>query len=227
MRRRLPSWKLWLWPVLFVGLGIVIWLLPWRGYVEPMRIWIAGQGATGWVSFVAIYTIVVMLPLPAAAMSVVGGLVFGWWGFPLSMLGSILGALPPWWLTHTYFRAPVLRRIGGKQAEAADRAVRENPALFILLLRFTPILPFTLQNYLLGLTGVRAWPYIWATLVGLAPGTVAMVWIGTVGGLAAAGADKDAIAYAIIGLILFGSLIIWMSGKAVRKLREAGFEIGR
>jgi uncharacterized membrane protein YdjX (TVP38/TMEM64 family) len=225
--RPIPAWQVWLWPVLLVVLGVGLWLLPWRGAVPEMRHWVEAQGAPAWLAFVAVYALVVMLPLPAAAMSVVGGLVFGWWGYPLSMLGSIVGAVPPYWIGRVWLHGPVLRRFGGPRVAATDRAVADRPFIFVTLLRLTPILPFTLQNWLLGLTSVRFWPYVWATLLGLAPGTLGMVWLGELGGLAAARASPDTLILGSLGLLVFGALILWLGRLATLELRRAGLHIGR
>ncbi|UWQ20219.1 TVP38/TMEM64 family protein [Jannaschia sp. W003] len=214
----------WLWPALLVLLAAGIWMLPWEGWVVPLRQWVESHGAMGWVVFVLAYAGVVVLPLPAAAMSVAGGLAFGWWGVPLSLLGSLVGCVLPWWATRRWLRGPMLRRFDGPRVAAADRAVRRNGFLFVALLRVTPILPFTLQNYLLGLTGVRIGPYLAATLVGLAPGTLAMVWVGEMGGLAAAGADRAKLVVAAGGLTLLGLLILVMIRRARVELRRAGFD---
>ena len=226
-RRRRPwAWHLWLWPVLFVAIGGGIWALPWRDWVDPVRIWIAGHGAVGWAAYLALYAIVVALPLPAAVMSVVGGLAFGWWGLPLALLGSLLGALAPFWATRRWLRGPVLRRLDGPRVRAADRLVQEHAFLFVSLLRITPILPFTVQNYLLGLTSIRLAPYLLGTVAGLAPSVVALVWFGTIGGVEAAGADRAQIVVSGLGLAGFAALLLWMTRSAARRLRQAGFDRG-
>ena len=223
-RRALPGRHVWLWPLLLVAIAAAIWALPWRDWVEPMRIWVEGHGAVGWLAFLALYVLVVALPLPAAVMSVAGGLAFGWWGVPLALAGSVLGALGPFWATRRWLRGPVMRRIGTPRVVAADTVVRKHAFLFVTLLRITPLLPFTVQNYLLGLTSVRLWPYLWATLAGLAPSTVALVWLGTIGGLEAAGADHGRLVLSIGGLVGFAVLIAWMTREATRLLRRAGFD---
>ena len=227
MASRSPSrWAIWLWPAALVALAWSTWLLPWEGWVPVLRAGVEDAGAAGVLLFLLVYAIVVILPLPAAAMSVVGGLAFGWWGLPLSLLGSVLGAVPPWWATQRWARGPVLRRLDGPRIAAADRAVTANAFVFVALLRLTPILPFTLQNYLLGLTTVRFRPYVAATVAGLAPGTVAMVWLGEIGGLAAARADAGRLAMAAAGLLAFGALVLWLGRRAMAELRRAGFPMG-
>ncbi|PWJ18335.1 TVP38/TMEM64 family protein [Jannaschia seohaensis] len=217
------DWKIWLWPVLLAGLALSAWFLPWDDWVPALRDWVRSHGALSTVVFVIVYVIVVILPLPAAAMSVVGGLAFGWWGFPLSLLGSVLGAIPPYLIGRTWLRGLLLRRFPGPKVAAADRAIANNAVLFVTLLRITPILPFTVQNWLLGLTDVRIGPYIYATLVGLAPGTLAMVWVGEMGGLATADAGRAQLILAGGGLLAFGAMVIWLTRVATRELRAAGF----
>ncbi|MGB3408132.1 MAG: VTT domain-containing protein [Jannaschia sp.] len=221
--RTLSTWQIWIWPVLLMGLAFAAWLLPWEAWVPLLRDWVQSHGATGWAIFVVVYVLVVILPLPAAAMSVVGGLAFGWWGFPLSMLGSILGAIPPYLIGRYWLRDPLLRRFPGPKVAAADRAIAGNAVLFVGLLRLTPILPFTVQNWLLGLTAVRFWPYVWATLVGLSPGTLAMVWVGEMGGLVTS--DVTTLQLYIVGggLVGFGALVVWLGRIATRELRRNGF----
>jgi uncharacterized membrane protein YdjX (TVP38/TMEM64 family) len=218
------AWQVWIWPVLFVAMAGGAWLMPWDDWVPALRDWVQSQGAMGWVVFVFVYILVVILPLPAAAMSVLGGLAFGWWGLPLSLLGSVLGAIPPYLIGRTWLRGALLRRFPGPKVAAADRAISSNAAFFILMLRITPVVPFTAQNWMLGLTGVRFRTYLWATPVGLAPGTLAMVWVGEVGGLVTGEATWARVALVAGGLAAFGAGMLWLTRVATRELRRAGFD---
>jgi uncharacterized membrane protein YdjX (TVP38/TMEM64 family) len=225
--RALIAWQVWLWPVLLVAMAAGAWALPWDDWVPAMRDWVRAQGTLSSVVYVAVYCLVVMLPLPAAAMSVVGGLAFGWWGLPLALLGSVLGAIPPYLIGRTWLRGALLRRFPGPRVAAADRAISRNAILFMLLLRVTPVVPFTVQNWLLGLTDIRFWPYVWTTLVGLAPGTLAMVWVGEVGGLMTGEAGWTRTLVVAGGLVLFGVMMLWLTRVATLELRRAGFDAGR
>ena len=219
----LRPWQFWLWPLLLLVLLVGIWLMPWRGWIEPLRIWIEGHGATGWAVYILAYAVVVALPLPAVLMSVIGGISFGWWGVPLALIGSVAGALGPFYATRYWLRDPMLKRFGTPKVRTADELVRNNAALFVTLLRITPVLPFTVQNYLLGLTSVTLWPYLWATVAGLFPSTVAMVWLGTIGGLEAAGTDQTTVLTSLAGVCVLGLVILWLTRQAVRRLRHVGF----
>lgn len=219
----LPAWQILLWPAILVGLAFAMWLLPWGQWVPILRDWVASHGAWGVLIYLVAYVVVVILPLPAAAMSVVGGLAFGWWGYPLAMLGSILGAIPPYLIGRHWLRERLLRRFAGARMLAADRAIGRNALVFVALLRLTPILPFTAQNWLLGLTAVRTGPYLLATVLGLAPGTLAMVWLGEIGGLASVGTGRVQLVLGTGGLLAFGLLVIWLGRVATEELRRAGF----
>ncbi|WP_175484921.1 TVP38/TMEM64 family protein [Jannaschia pohangensis] len=222
----LPPWQFWLWPAILVVIAFGMWLLPWADWVPLLRDWVESHGSLGVLVYLVAYVIVVILPLPAAAMSVVGGLAFGWWGYPLALLGSVLGAIPPYLIGRHWLRDWMLRRFAGPKMNAADRAIANNAFWFVTLLRLTPILPFTAQNWLLGLTAVRPVPYVFATVLGLAPGTLAMVWIGEMGGLATLGSSRVQLLIAGGGLLAFGAFVLWLSRVAGRELRKAGFDAG-
>lgn len=218
------TWTFFIWPVLLIVMAFGMWLLPWAEWVPLLRDWVQTHGAFGAVVFVAAYVVVVILPLPAAAMSVVGGLAFGWWGYPLSMLGSLLGAIPPYLIGRHWIRGPLMRRIDGPRVRAADRAIGKNGLVFVALLRLTPVLPYTAQNWLLGLTAVHNGPYLLGTLLGLAPGTLAMVWIGEMGGIATVEPNRIQLAIGGGGLLVFGIIVVWIGRIATQELRRNGFD---
>lgn len=41
----------------------------------------------------------------------------------------------------------------------------------VMLLRLSPILPFTPLNYALSVTPISSWAYTWASALGIIPGT--------------------------------------------------------
>ena len=55
---------------------------------------------------------------------------------------------------------------------------RQRGWLAVLSLRLIPMVPFAVVNYAAGASAVRPLPYSLATLVGLVPGTVAVVVLG-------------------------------------------------
>ena len=54
--------------------------------------------------------------------------------------------------------------------QAIDRAVTKEGWQVVVLLRLSPIIPFNVQNYALGVTSIPFWHYLGATLIGIIPG---------------------------------------------------------
>ena len=59
-----------------------------------------------------------------------------------------------------------------------DSRLRQRGWLAVLSLRLIPAVPFAAINYAAGASAVRAVPYTLATIVGLLPGTAAVVILG-------------------------------------------------
>jgi uncharacterized membrane protein YdjX (TVP38/TMEM64 family) len=105
--------------------------------------------------------------------------------------------------------------------EAIDAAIREQGWKVVALLRLSPLVPFSLSNYLYGLTAVRFWPYVAASAAGMIPGTLLYVGIGAAGRAAAAGHGRSPLEWALLGLGLAATVAATvLIGRAAR--RELG-----
>src|SRR5206468_12667832 len=62
---------------------------------------------------------------------------------------------------------------------AIDRAIGREGLKIVLLVRLSPIFPFTLLNYALGLTRVAVRDYVVGSLIGMLPGTLMYVYLGS------------------------------------------------
>src|SRR5262249_32983708 len=62
---------------------------------------------------------------------------------------------------------------------AIDRAVADEGWKIVFLTRLSPVFPFTLLNYAFGLTRVRLGHYVLASWIGMMPGTVMYVYLGS------------------------------------------------
>lgn len=150
------------------------WLL---ALAETMR----ASGPVGWLLFAAAYITGTVLLLPGSLLTLVAGFTYGpVWGTLLVSPVSVAAATAAF-LTGRY----LARGWATKQAAAhpkfaaVDRAVAGNGFKVVLLLRLSPLFPFNLLNYALALTGVRAGAYVSASLLGMLPGTVLYVYLGS------------------------------------------------
>ena len=55
----------------------------------------------------------------------------------------------------------------------------QNGFKIVFLLRLSPVFPFALLNYMLGLTGVKLRDYVLASATGMLPGTLLYVYFGS------------------------------------------------
>src|SRR5438128_355845 len=144
--------------------------------------------------------------------------VYGWPG-DLQILSAI-HASPA--------RTAVERRIAANPRFAAiDRAVGAEGRKIVFLLRLSPVFPFNLLNYALGLTRVRFADYFLAS-AGMLPGTVLYVYsgklLGDVTALAGgASVEKGAGYYAVLVLGLAATVAVTtvVTRTARRALGEA------
>ncbi len=133
--------------------------------------------------FVLLHFVATLLGIPGVILTIVGGAVFGlYWGTALSWLGTTLGAMGAFWLARTLFHPWAERRFGHHPLhQKFTQAVQRQPLSFVLMVRFAPINPFNVVNFLLGLTQLHWWPYCLGTGLGIVPGVIVYTWLGVTG----------------------------------------------
>ena len=180
---------LWLPVVALLVCGVLAWfLLPVSAWTLALERWFRELGTLGILVFVAAYVVGTVVLAPGSAMSILAGIVFGWWGVPLVLLAASLGTSLAFLIARYGAGDAVARRLESQPTlKAIDRAVDEEGWKVVALLRLSPLVPFGLQNYLFGLTSVGFWPYAAATLGGIVPGTFLYVSLGALGRGAARG----------------------------------------
>lgn len=160
--------------------------------------------------FIALHIVATVLGIPGTVMTVTGGALFGlMWGTIWSVLGATLGAIAAFWITRSmlgywvaqrFHHHPTLKRL--------LRAVGQNPWQCVFLVRFAPISPFTVVNFLFGLTPIPFKPYAVGTFLGIIPGTMAYTWVGVTGVEAFSGGDRLPL-FLALGLLTVLSVLPW------------------
>lgn len=129
--------------------------------------------------FVLAYAAATLAPVPKNVLSAAAGAVFGTvLGVALVWVAAVLGASVAFWLGRLLGRDAVAR-LAGRRLDQFDAFVRRQGAASILAVRLIPVVPFTVVNYGSGLTGLRFGSYLIGTGIGILPGTVAFVWLGS------------------------------------------------
>ncbi|WP_222596564.1 TVP38/TMEM64 family protein [Dulcicalothrix desertica] len=85
---------------------------------------------------------------------------------------------------------------------SGHQALERNPFSLVLSLRFAPIAPFNIINFLLALTTINLKIYTLATLIGVIPGTIAYTWLGASGKTALQRRDASSFIFASVFLVL-------------------------
>lgn len=144
--------------------------------------WIDGLGPWGPVLFVLIYILATVFFVPGSALTLGAGAVFGvGLGSGLVSIGATLGATAAFLIGRYFARDFVGKKIEGNKTFAAiDEAVASGGWRIVGLTRLSPVFPFTLLNYAFGLTRVSLRDYVLASWIGMMPGTVMYVYLGSI-----------------------------------------------
>ncbi len=140
-------------------------------------------GALGWCAFVGVQAFVALIGfLPASLLGIAAGAVYGVWiGFILSSFGVLAGAVIAFWLARSTFRSTIKKFTERRSTlNRLDNAITRDGWRFILLMRVSPLMPFSLTSFALGLSGVRFGSYVIGTIASL-PALFLYVTIGTLG----------------------------------------------
>jgi uncharacterized membrane protein YdjX (TVP38/TMEM64 family) len=167
--------------IVAAGLLAGLLLLPVNHWALLLVEWIRGAGALGVVVYALAYILATLLLLPGSVLTLGAGFAYGpVWGTLLVSPVSVLAATLAFVLGRTLARNWVSRRVEQQPRFAAiSEAIGESGFKIVFLLRLSPIFPFNLLNYALGLTRVRLRDYLTASLVGMLPGTFLYVYLGS------------------------------------------------
>jgi uncharacterized membrane protein YdjX (TVP38/TMEM64 family) len=156
-------------------------LLPVREWMQRLAEWIEGAGLVGAVVYAATYVVATVLLLPASLLTLGAGFAYGpLAGTLLVSPVSVTAATVAFLLGRTVARGWIAARVMREPRFAAvDAAIEREGLKIVILLRLSPVLPFGLLNYALGLTRVRLRDYVLGSFVGMLPATFLYVHLGS------------------------------------------------
>jgi uncharacterized membrane protein YdjX (TVP38/TMEM64 family) len=180
--RHLCSWRL---IVVLAGAALAVCLLafvPVGRHLESARAWIESLGGWGLVFLAAVYVPACVLLVPGTPLSLLAGYLYGVVPATIAIsIGSTLGASAAFWVGRTLARGWVEAKLADQpRFRALDQAVGAQGFKIVLLTRLSPAIPFNVLNYAFGLTKVRFRDYFLASWIGMLPGTILYVYLGSV-----------------------------------------------
>jgi uncharacterized membrane protein YdjX (TVP38/TMEM64 family) len=225
-----PKWKLAVYALIALAVVAGLLLAGQRagGLVLQFAEWVNGLGVWGPIVFILGYAVATVFFLPGSLLTLASGAIFGLVeGTIYSLIGATLGASAAFLVARYVARRAIERKIAGNARFAAiDKAVGREGFKIVALLRLSPVFPFNLLNYALGLTEVRFLPYL-AACAAMLPGTLLYVYYGkALGSLAAlasgAKTQKGPEFWVFLGVGLLATVVVTtyvtrLAGKALRQ----------
>ena len=179
-----PLKEKWFWGCLIL-IGIILCQIQFNLIQTIPKIiqWIESLGIIGMSLFVLVYILACIFLIPGSPLTVGAGAVFGFWtGLILVSVGSTLGAVAAFLISRYLASGFIEKKIDkSHKFSAMDMAIKREGWKIIFLARLSPIIPFFLLNYALGLTKIRLRTYIISSWAGMIPGTVLYTYIGSLG----------------------------------------------
>ena len=165
-----------------IGLVIAAFTLPIVDWLAAFFAWVQANPAIAWAVFIVFYVGAVVLMLPGSILTLAAGYLFGLgYGFAIVSFASTVGATCAFLVGRFFAREWVAGKLSAMpRFSALDRAVGARGAAVVLLTRLSPAFPFTLLNYALGLTQVPLKTYVLVSWLGMMPGTLLYVYLGSI-----------------------------------------------
>ena len=150
-------------------------------YLLGLVEWIQGAGLMGAAVYILVYVLATVLFLPGSILTLGAGFAYGVVkGTAVVWVGANVGAALAFVLGRTLARDWIAAKVTSSGRFAAiDRAVGRQGFKIVLLTRLSPVFPFNLLNYAYGLTRVKFGDYVLGSLIGMLPGTVMYVYLGS------------------------------------------------
>ena len=193
--------------------------------VPRFAAWVESLGLWGPIVFVFGYAAAAVAFVPASILTLAAGAIFGivrgtLYVFVAATLGSALAFL----VARYVARGWVERRFSNHpRFTAIDRAMAREGRKIVFLVRLSPVFPYNVLNYALGLTQISFRDYLLGCF-GMIPGTLLYVYYGKLAGdvasLAAGGSvEKGWEYYAVLVLGLIAT--VWVTTVVTRAARRA------
>ena len=140
----------------------------------------AVRAAGPWAPFLCILldAAFTVFSLPTTLVGILIALLFGvGWGLVICLAGLGLGMAAAFLTSRYLLHDWIERRLGDTRLyRRIEDHMRRDGWRLVLFSRLLPINPFSILNYAYGLTRIPFWIYLLASLVGVIPNTLALLW---------------------------------------------------
>lgn len=226
--RRVRSLGLLLIMALLVAVAVVALRPPVGEWLVALLVWIDGRGAWTAAILGAIWVPAAVLLVPGSAITLGTGFLLGpVWGTVVVSLGSTAGATAAFLIGRRLGRRWVSERLAGHPRLAAlDAAIEREGLKVVALTRLSPLFPYNVLNYAYSLTAVPRRDFILGSWLGMLPGTLLYVVMGsgarTLAELAAGRLERrpEQLALLALGLLATVAVTLLLARAAGRALAD-------
>lgn len=142
-----------------------------------LRAAIERHPVAAWLIGLAVYFFVSLIP-GTSGKSIICGWFFGFWQAVLMVdVALTAAALSMFWFSRYLIHDAIESRFG-LYLQGLNRHLKRDGPFYLLFLRMAHV-PFTFVNYSSGALAIRTSTFAWTTSVGLLPGTIVFVFVGT------------------------------------------------
>ena len=125
-----------------------------------------------------LYIVCVAFSVPVASyLTLIGGAIFNWLALPVVVISATIGATIIFILSKSvlanYFSKKIIKKYKG-----LEKGFSKNHFYYLLFLRLIPFAPFFIVNILAGIVNMRIISYVFATFIGIIPGTTIYIFTG-------------------------------------------------
>ncbi|KAA8497659.1 TVP38/TMEM64 family membrane protein [Porphyridium purpureum] len=135
--------------------------------------------------YLVAFAVLVVLGTPSSPLTIASGFLFGTiHGLIVAMLGSAAAASASflgsrYFGSHDAIRAWVERSFSPQRVRAFDLSIYRDAFRFVFFVRLSPAFPFGLSNYMFAVTSVPYMTFLFASMLGILPGTIILAVTGS------------------------------------------------
>ncbi|MCU7917048.1 MAG: VTT domain-containing protein [Candidatus Thiodiazotropha sp. (ex Epidulcina cf. delphinae)] len=192
---------------------------------DRLQSWLVGLGYWGPVGIISLIAVAVVInPIPSAPIALASGAAFGHtWGTIYVVAGAGAGALGAFWIARL-LGYELMKSVFGKHLKLGWMGSQNTLMAMVFVSRLIPFLSFDLVSYGAGLTPIKTWRFILATVAGLIPASFLLAHFG--GELTAASLDEVLLTVLLLGGLTLVPVIInytvrWRRRSAIDRINES------
>jgi uncharacterized membrane protein YdjX (TVP38/TMEM64 family) len=182
--------------------------------------------ALGWpgvlATFAAIYLLSLLLA-PIIPLILACGWLYGPWGFVVSLAAAVTSAATSFSIARAVGRGAAAQALLDRpKARALADLAAEGGLMTVVLIRLSPLLPYTPSNVVMGLTPMRLRHVVLGTALGMAPGVFLYSWAGSllpsVEAIEQGEGIHGTVVWVLLGVALLAAAVLGTA--AARRLRR-------